>query len=67
MKNTTKLTNTEIQILKICAEGYSIKQAADKLQISTAKLKTIAGNAMEKLETNKFLSALIRANLLDII
>ncbi|MGZ3933249.1 MAG: response regulator transcription factor, partial [Bacteroidia bacterium] len=50
--NGVTVTEREIEIVKLIAEGYSNKQIADKLVLSTHTVNTHRKNIMNKLAVN---------------
>jgi len=57
--NIAELTEREIEILKLIAEGYSNKEIGDKLFISHRTVDTHRTNLMRKLEVNN-IAGLVR-------
>ncbi len=52
LKNGQELSNREIQIIKLLAEGFRYKEIADQLNISIRTVESHKNNILEKLELN---------------
>lgn len=52
LKNGQELTNRELQIIKLLAEGFRYKDIADQLNISIRTVESHKNNILEKLELN---------------
>ena len=62
-KNTEhNLTERELQILQLLAEGYAVKQIEDQLGISSRTVKFHCGNMYKKLHANSQRTALAEAH-----
>jgi DNA-binding NarL/FixJ family response regulator len=51
-KIENELTERELEIIELFADGYNYKEVADKLNISTSTVETHKKNIFEKLEIN---------------
>ena len=68
MRNTkTKLTPREIEVLNLCAKGYSNPQIADALTISPHTVKAHLGNIFEKLKVSSRMIAVLKAVKLNLL
>ncbi len=62
MRNSNKnLTKREIDVLRLCAKGYTNIQIGDTLSISTHTVKAHISSILEKLEVSCRLLAVTRA------
>ena len=62
-----KLTPREIEVLKLCAKGYSNPQIADSLTISPHTVKAHLGNIFEKLRVSSRVIAVLKAVKLNML
>lgn len=65
--NNIKLTNRELEIVKLIAEGISNKEIAEQLVIAEGTVKNHISKILEKLQVNDRLQAILKARTLGII
>lgn len=62
-----RLTPTEVKVLSLIAQGYSSKEAADKLVVSKRTVDFHLANIYDKLQVNNRVQALRMATRLGLI
>ncbi len=62
-----KLTNREVEIIKLIAEGLTSQEMADKLFISPRTVETHRANLMKKVGVKNAIELVKKAQQLDLI
>ena len=63
----TNLTNRELEVLALCARGYSNIEIAEELNISFHTAKAHISNILDKLNAPNRVVALLKATKLNLI
>ena len=61
MTNTVKLADRQLQVLKLFAEGYSYKDIAGELNVSSSTVQAVKSAIIEKLAATNITHAVAKA------
>jgi len=67
MTNTVTLTERQLQVLKMFAEGYSYKDIAEELNVSPSTVQVVRGAIEEKLTATNITHAVAKAIKLGVL
>ena len=67
MTNTVTLTDRQLQVLKLTAEGYSYKDMAEKMKVSPSNVNAIRSAIIEKLAATNITHAVVKAIKLGVL
>ena len=67
MTNTVTLTDRQLQVLKLTAEGYSYKDMAEEMKVSPSSVNAIRSAIIEKLAATNITHAVVKAIKLGVL
>ena len=67
MTETVTLTERQLEVLRMFAEGYSYKDIADELKVSPGTIQVVRTAIVEKLAATNIIHAVVKAIKLGII